>query len=180
MIHNSIFQNLIDNIEFYVTFGLLLANLSVAILITIQMKQTKNQFIDLNRPWLHLHIEKIREKMVSGGGYDTTFSIYYPLILENSGNLTAKNIQINTDSSSLAEVIKNKNHFNSFHFAEFYSNYKQTLLDTIVGVSKDGSDIHTITLSYEFSKTKITKNYYLYEKFNADPVLTDIEPQNTK
>ncbi len=114
-----IFQELIN--EFYITVGLLLANLAVAILIAIQMKQTKKQFIDLNRPWLHLYVEKIREIKSEGAGWgDHTYYNYYPLILENSGKLTAKNIQISTNSDETAQAILHKNNFDSIRFEEFY------------------------------------------------------------
>jgi len=171
--HSELIEILINNLDFVVTVILLIANLSVAILIGIQMMHTNKQFIDLNRPWLHLQIEIIKELSHSHMG--TQNSYHFPLILENSGNLTATNIKIITNNDKMNEIIKNSTSFELFRFDEFFPNFKKTLLETVTGLSSALTDIITITLSYEFSKTKIIKNYYLYQGFNVHPVLSDIK-----
>ena len=138
------------------------------------LRQTKQQFIDLNRPWLHLRIELIKETVNSGGGYNSTYTHYFPLILENSGHLTASNIKI-THRTYL-----DTNHHTPdsklFNAQEFYPSQTKTLLSSVSGVSKEKSDIIHYALSYEFSKEKIVKNYYLSQYPNSEPTLTDIEP----
>lgn len=158
------------------TLGLLIANLLVALLIYYQMKQSKNQFIGLNRPWLHLRLVKTTVPSHTSMGTDYTTS--YPLILENSGNLTAENIKITTNNDYLNKIIIRNRHSSVIDFKEFFPNQKTPLLETVYEASHDGTDIIPITLSYEFNKKPFMKDYYLYQVPNRDPQLTDINPMD--
>jgi len=155
-------------LQFIVTIGLLIANLAVAVFIFYQIKQTSNHFFELNRPWILLRIKRIMEQ--TGTGRINHFPIY----LENSGKLSAKNLVITYEKIGIIKSNENLT-FNEIKLLEVYPNYSEKLSNTVYSGNVNMG--YKFTIKYEHGKKKFSNVVYLYHSNKYTVRISDIDPK---
>jgi len=158
----------LDNVDKSVTFGLLIANLAVAVFIFYQIRQTSNHFLALNRPWISLHINK--ESSMNTIASLTNFSMY----LENSGKLSAKNLMITYEKIGIIKSNENLT-FDKIELLEVYPNYSEKLSDNVYSGNVNMG--YKFTIKYEYDKEKVSNVVYLYHPHRYTVRISDIKPE---
>ena len=158
----------------WITGGLLIANLSVAFLIYLQMRQSNDQFLDLNRPWIHFDLEHSNEITYPfDKPRSTTVS---PLFLVNSGKLAALDVEITfLESESnihkdLLQYIPQYIQFNSIP-----PNFKHTLFSD-VSFAITATQYLAYSITYKFNGESNKNNAYIIHHDHQLPRCTDKRP----
>jgi len=163
----------------WITGGLLIANLSVALLIYLQIRQSNDHFLDLNRPWINLDL---------GHSTETTYHFekpnsqtLYPLFLVNRGNLSARDVEIKflkseskINESYLQHIPKN------IRFNSIPPNFKHRVFSD-VSFYVSNSEYLVYSISYKFKGEIYKINAYITNFDGLAPTCTDkmpIEPSN--
>lgn len=168
------FFDSISEIDKTITFGLLIANGIVAALIYYQLHQSKNHFLDLNRPWVHLDLGYVN---VTSYFFDKPrSSTQYPLFLVNRGKLSALDIEIvflKSESNimeSVSEYIPKNIQFNSIP-----PNFKYRLFDDLISIISD-SQYLVYSISYKFNGETYNDKLFLTNFDGSVPTCTDKIP----
>lgn len=158
----------------WITGGLLIANLSVALLIYLQIRQSNNHFLDLNRPWIHLDLGHVNT--TDYNFQKPTSNTSYPLFLVNRGNLTALDVEIvflkseSKISEDYLDYILKNIQFNSIH-----PKFKHRMFSD-VNVLISASDCIVYSISYKFNGETYKSKAFLTNSSGLVPTCTDKMP----
>lgn len=169
------FFDFIDKIDNTVTFGLLIANGLVAVLIAYQSHQSNNHFLDLNRPWIQLdlgHIDTTTYQFDKPNSCTT-----YPLFLVNRGNLSASDVEIVFLLSE--SVLKYDDYIpyipNHINFNLIPPNFKFRMINDISSMISE-SDCIVYSISYKFNGKSYNNKAFLKNSDGLVPTCTDKMP----